>query len=163
MAYKDEYEVARLYAETDFLRRVAEVFEGPYKLNFHLAPPFLGNRDPETGYLRKRDFGPWMLSVFRILARLRRLRGTRFDIFGRSEERRLERRLIAEYEAILDEILARLSPANHALAVDLASLPLEIRGFGHVKEASLAGVKAKEAAILASFRSAPPPHALAAE
>jgi len=104
-----------------------------------------------------------MLPVFRVLARLRRLRGTPFDIFGRSEERRLERRLIGEYEAIIDEILARLSPGNHAVAVELATLPLEIRGFGHVKEASLAAVKVREAALLTRFRSAPSPDALAAE
>jgi indolepyruvate ferredoxin oxidoreductase len=163
MAYKDEYEVARLYTQTDFLGRVAELFEGPYKLNFHLAPPLLGDRDPETGHLRKRSFGPWMLTVFRLLAPLRRLRGTPFDLFARSAERRLERRLIDEYEAVLDEVCASLSPANHALAVKLASLPLEIRGFGHVKETNLAAVKTKEAAILASFRAAPTPHAVAAE
>jgi indolepyruvate ferredoxin oxidoreductase len=162
MAYKDEYEVARLYADTDFLKRIADQFEGRYELNFHLAPPVLGARDPETGHLRKRSFGPWMLSVFRILARLRGLRGTPFDIFGRSEERRLERRLIGEYEALIDEILARLSPANHEVAVELASCPAEIRGFGHVKEAKLAQVKAREKALLVRFRSAPP-HALAAE
>ena len=162
MAYKDEYEVARLYTDTDFLRRIADRIEGPYKLNFHLAPPLLGDRDPDAGRLRKRSFGPWMLSVFRILARLRRLRGTPFDIFGRSEERQLERRLISEYEALIDEILARLSPGNHEVAVELASLPAEIRGFGHVKEANLAQVKAREETLLARFRSAPP-HALAAE
>jgi indolepyruvate ferredoxin oxidoreductase len=162
MAYKDEYEVARLYAETDFLQRVGDRMEGPYKLNFHLAPPLLGDRNPETGHLRKRSFGPWMLSVFHILARLRVLRGTSFDIFGRSEERRLERRLIGEYEALIDEILARLSAVNHEIAVELASLPAEIRGFGHVKEASLAQVKVREETLLTRFRSAPP-HALAAE
>ena len=163
MAYKDEYEVARLYTETDFLRRVADRFEGPYEINFHLAPPLLGGRDPATGHLRKRSFGPWMLTVFRILARLRHLRGTPFDIFGRSEERRTERRLIGEYKSMIDEILDRLAPGNHAVAVELAALPLEIRGFGHVREASLAHVKAKEAALLTHFRSAPSPHALAAE
>jgi indolepyruvate ferredoxin oxidoreductase len=162
MAYKDEYEVARLYTETEFLRRIADRFEGPYKLNFHLAPPLLGDRDPETGHLRKRSFGPWMLSVFRVLARLRHLRGTPFDMFGRSEERRLERRLIGEYEELIDEILARLSPANHQLAIELASLPVEIRGFGHVKLANLAQVKAREEALLARFRSEPL-RALAAE
>ena len=128
--------------------------EGPYRLNFHLAPPLLGDRDPETGHLRKRSFGPWMLSVFRILARLRRLRGTPFDIFGRSEERQLERRLISEYEALIDEILAGLSPGNHEVAVELASLPAEIRGFGHVKEANLAHVKARQEVLLVHFRSA---------
>jgi indolepyruvate ferredoxin oxidoreductase len=163
MAYKDEYEVARLYTDTDFLKHLADRVDGPYKLNFHLAPPALGDRDPETGHLRKRSFGPWMLSVFRILARLRGLRGTPFDIFGRSEERRLERRLIGDYEAVTDEILARLSPDNHAVAVEIAALPLEIRGFGHVKQANLALVKAKETALLTRLRSAPSPHALAAE
>jgi len=162
MAYKDEYEVARLYADTGFLRHIADRIEGPYRLNFHLAPPLLGDRNPQTGHLRKRSFGPWMLSVFRILARLRRLRGTPFDIFGRSAERQLERRLISEYEALIDEILARLSPANHEIAVELASSPAEIRGFGHIKEANLTQVKSREETLLARFRSAPP-HALAAE
>ena len=163
MAYKDEYEVARLYTETDFLERISDNFEGPYELHFHLAPPLLGDRDLETGHLRKRSFGPWMLPVFRTLAKLRRLRGTRFDIFGRSEERRLERQLIGDYETRVDEILVRLSPGNHAIAVEIAALPLEIRGFGHVKQASFAQVREKEAALLTRFRSAPSPHALAAE
>jgi indolepyruvate ferredoxin oxidoreductase len=163
MAYKDEYEVARLYTETDFLRRVADRFEGPYELRFHLAPPLLADRDPESGHLRKRIYGPWMISVFRILAKLRRLRGTPLDIFGRSEERRTERRLIGEYEAVLEEIISRLSSANHGTAVELAALPLEIRGFGHVKQANLARAKAKEAALLIRFRSPSPAHALAAE
>jgi indolepyruvate ferredoxin oxidoreductase len=162
MAYKDEYEVARLYTETEFLTRIADRFEGPYKLHVHLAPPLLGDRDPETGHLRKRSFGPWMFSVFRLLARLRGLRGTPFDIFGRSEERRLERRLLGEYEALVDEILDRLSLANHEVAVELASLPAEIRGFGHVKEDNLTRVKAREEVLVARFLSAPL-HALAAE
>jgi len=162
MSYKDEYEVARLYTQTDFLKRVADQFEGPYDLNFHLAPPTQGNRDPETGHLRKRAYGPWMLSLFRLLAKLRRLRGTPFDIFGRSEERKTERRLIREYEAVIEQILDQLSPVNHAAAVDLAALPLEIRGFGHIKQANLARAKAKEAALLARFRS-PVPQAIAAE
>jgi indolepyruvate ferredoxin oxidoreductase len=162
MAYKDEYEVARLYTETDFLKRVADQFEGSYKLNFHLAPPLLADRDPTTGHLRKRSFGPWMLSVFRVLARLRWLRGTPFDIFGRSQERRLERRLIGEYETLVEEIVACLSPANHEIAVELAGLPLEIRGFGHVKEASLARIDERREGLLVRFRSAQL-HAAAAE
>jgi indolepyruvate ferredoxin oxidoreductase len=162
MAYKDEYEVARLYTETDFLKRVAERFEGRYELNFHLAPPLLAGRDLENGSLRKHSYGPWMLGAFRMLAKLRRLRGTPLDIFGRSQDRRCERRLIGEYEVTLEEIAERLSPANHATAVELASLPLEIRGFGHVKQANLARTKAKEALLLTRFRSASP-EALAAE
>jgi indolepyruvate ferredoxin oxidoreductase len=163
MAYKDEYEVARLYTETDFLKRVADRFEGPYELHFHLAPPLLADRDPESGHLRKRVYGPWMISVFRILAKLRRLRGTPLDIFGRSEERRTERRLIGEYEAVLEEIISNMSGANHATAVELAALPLEVRGFGHVKQTNLTRAKAKQAALLTRFRSPSPAHALAAE
>jgi indolepyruvate ferredoxin oxidoreductase len=163
MAYKDEYEVARLYAETDFLKRVADRFEGPYELHFHLAPPLLGDRDPATGHLQKRSFGPWMLPLFRALAKLRRLRGTPFDVFGRTQERRLERQLISDYEALLDEILACLSPASHSTAVEVAGLPLAVRGFGHVKEANLARVKGRETTLLSRLREASSPHALAAE
>jgi len=104
-----------------------------------------------------------MLAAFRMLAKLRRCRGTPFDIFGRTEERRTERRLIGEYEAVIEEITSRLSPANHPTAVELAALPLEIRGFGHIKQANLARAKAREAVLLAQFRSASPAHALAAE
>jgi indolepyruvate ferredoxin oxidoreductase len=162
MAYKDEYEVARLYTDTDFLGRVADRFEGDYRLRFHLAPPLTAERDPATGHLQKRAYGPWMLGAFRVLAKLRRLRGTPFDIFGRTAERRMERRLIAEYEAVLDEIAAALSPQNHGIAVELAALPLEIRGFGHIKENNRQRAKAKEAELIAQFR-APPPRAMAAE
>ena len=162
MAYKDEYEVARLYTESDFLKRVSDRFDGPYQLRFHLAPPILGDRDPQTGHLKKREFGPWMLTVFRLLAKLRRLRGTALDPFARSEERRTERRLISEYEAVLDEIVSRLTPAHHATAVELAALPQEIRGFGHIKDANLARAKAKEAGLLARLRMPEPAPALAA-
>jgi indolepyruvate ferredoxin oxidoreductase len=163
MAYKDEYEVARLYTQSDFLGRVARQFDGRYKLHFHLAPPILGRRDPATGHLQKREFGPWMLSVFRLLASLRRLRGTRFDPFARSVERRTERQLIGAYEKVLDEMIDRLSPANHAVAVALAALPLEIRGFGHIKEANLVRAKAREAGLLADFRAPFAAPAIAAE
>ncbi len=163
MAYKDEYEVARLYTDTDFLARVADQFEGPYQLRFHLAPPLLAERDPATGHLKKRVYGSWMLGAFRLLARLRFLRGTPFDPFGRTAERKGERRLITEYEALLDEIADALSPANHATAIELAALPLEIRGFGHIKEANLQRAKAKEADLVARFRSPSAAQALAAE
>lgn len=163
MAYKDEYEVARLYTETDFLERIADRFEGPYELNFHLAPPLFADRDPESGHLRKHSYGPWMLSVFRILAKLRGLRGTPFDIFGRSEERRTERRLIGEYETMIEEIIGLLSPTNYPTAVKLAALPLEIRGFGHIKQANLDQVKATAAALLDRFRSSTPALVVAAE
>jgi indolepyruvate ferredoxin oxidoreductase len=163
MAYKDEYEVARLYAESDFLARVADRFAGRYELRFHLAPPLLAERDPASGHLKKRVYGPRMLAAFRLLAKMRFLRGTAFDPFGRTAERRAERRLLAEYEDLLDEIMRGLAPENHAIAVELAALPLEIRGFGHVKEGNLARAKAKEAELLAQFRSPPSAPALAAE
>jgi indolepyruvate ferredoxin oxidoreductase len=163
MAYKDEYEVARLYAETDFAARVAEEFEGPYELRIHLAPPLLARRDPATGHLKKRVYGPWMLGAFRVLARLRRLRGTAFDPFGRTAERRAERRLIAEYRTVLDEIERGLAPGNHAVAVELARLPLDIRGFGHIKQESQRSAKAREAGLLVRFRAPTPPALAAAE
>jgi indolepyruvate ferredoxin oxidoreductase len=163
MAYKDEYEVARLYADSDFVARVARQFEGPYELRFHLAPPLLAGRDPATGHLQKRVYGSWMLGAFRLLAKLRFLRGTRFDPFGRTAERRTERRLVAEYETLLGQIADVLTPENHTTAVELAALPLEIRGFGHIKEANLRRATAKQAELMARLRSAPPPQVLAAE
>ena len=162
LAYKDEYEVARLYTSGEFSTRLKEQFDGDYKLRFHLAPPLIARRDPETGHLAKREFGPWLFHVMKSLARLRRLRGTRFDVFGYSAERRLERRLIADYEGLIEEILAGLSPETHALAVDLAAIPEEIRGFGHVKHEHLAEAKAREAELLAAFRN-PEGHKSAAE
>jgi len=144
--------VARLHAETGFEQRIAEQFEGDYRLNFHLAPPILARPDPATGVPRKRAFGPWMMRAFRVLAKLRRLRGTALDVFGRTDERRRERALIGEYEAVVDELLAKLDPHNLGTAVEIARLPLDIRGFGHVKERSLEAAKRREADLLARFR-----------
>jgi indolepyruvate ferredoxin oxidoreductase len=163
MAYKDEYEVARLHTDGDFLKRVGQQFEGDYKLKFHLAPPLTAGRDPKTGHLQKREYGPRMLIAFRLLARLKRLRGTAFDIFGRTEERRAERQAIADYTALLDEIAANLTEANHPTAVELAGVPLEIRGFGHVQAANRQRAAAKTASLLARFRGAESPQAVAAE
>jgi len=156
LAVKDEYEVARLYAETDFVARVAAQFDGDYKLVFHLAPPVFNKPDPATGEAKKSVYGPWMLRAFRVLAKLRRFRGTPLDIFGRTAERRMERALIGEYEKLVDELVAALSPHNHALAVELAEIPEHIRGFGHVKERHLKAAKAREAELLAAFRQAKP-------
>jgi indolepyruvate ferredoxin oxidoreductase len=164
MAYKDEYEVARLYTDGNFAKQVASTFEdGNLRYEIHLAPPLLARRDPTTGLPRKMTFGPWMMKAFGVLARFKGLRGTAFDPFGYTEERRTERRLIADYEAMLDEILAHLTPANLANAVGLASIPGKIRGFGHVKARHLAAAKAEEAALLAQFRSGETPLAVAAE
>jgi indolepyruvate ferredoxin oxidoreductase len=154
MAYKDEYEVARLYSNGEFLRQLATEIEGDrLRLQFHLAPPVLARRDPATGHPRKITFGPWMLQVFGLLARLKFLRGTAFDPFGRSAERRTERALIAEYEVLLTEVLERLTSANHAVAVGLAATPEKIRGFGHVKLRQLAIARADQAALLAQLRT----------
>jgi indolepyruvate ferredoxin oxidoreductase len=167
LAIKDEYEVARLYAETDFAARVAAQFEGDYKLTFHLAPPVFNKPDPSTGEARKSVYGPWMMRAFGLLAKLRRFRGTPVDIFNRTAERRMERALIGQYEALVAELLAALAPHNHALAVELAQIPEHIRGFGHVKERHVAVAKAREAELLAGFRAAKPvgpkPVALAAD
>jgi indolepyruvate ferredoxin oxidoreductase len=152
MAYKDEYEVARLYADPAFTQKLQAQFEGDYRLHFHLAPPLLAKRD-EKGELVKREYGPWMFTAFKLLAKLRFLRGGALDIFGRTEERRTERALIGEYEKTIDELLAKLSPDNHALAVQIARIPEEIRGFGHVKERHLKAAKEKEAKLLAAFRT----------
>jgi indolepyruvate ferredoxin oxidoreductase len=153
LAIKDEYEVARLYAETGFAKRVAAQFEGDYKLNFHLAPPIFNKPDAVTGVPKKSTYGPWMMKAFAVLAKMRKYRGTALDIFGRSEERRRERALIAEYEKVVDEILARLTSQNHATAVELASVPEHIRGYGHVKEAHLRTAKTREAALLEVLRT----------
>jgi indolepyruvate ferredoxin oxidoreductase len=152
LAYKDEYEVARLYADPAFMEKVRAQFDGDYKLHFHLAPPLLSKRN-EKGELIKREYGSWMLPAFKVLAKLRFLRGTALDVFGHTEERRTERQLIADYERIVDELLAKLTPDNHALAVQIASIPEEIRGYGHVKARHLAAAKAKEAKLLETWRT----------
>ena len=163
MAYKDEYEVARLFAETPFLDQVRDRFEGEAEIRFHLAPPLFAERDPATGRLKKREYGPWVLGAFKLLAKLRFLRGTALDVFGRTAERRTERRLVAEYEGLLAEIVAGLAPATHATAVELARIPELIRGYGHIREANLAAAKAKEAKLLLAFRAPAPVPAIAAE
>jgi len=153
LAIKDEYEVARLYAETDFKKRVAAQFEGKYTLKFNLAPPIFNKPDPATGVPKKSVYGPWMLKAFGTLARLRKYRGTALDVFGRTEERKMERALIGEYEAVVKEILGALTSQNHATAVELASVPEHIRGYGHVKLAHVKTAKTREAALLATFRA----------
>jgi indolepyruvate ferredoxin oxidoreductase len=164
MAYKDEYEVARLYADTSFLDRVKSSFDGDkLSFEFHLAPPLLARRDPATGEPRKMSFGPWMLTVFRMLAKLKFLRGTAFDPFGHSKERRTERRLIADYEYLLGEICEFLTPGNHRFAVGLTAIPEKIRGYGPVKERHLAAAKAEEAALREQFLSGSTPFLKAAE
>jgi indolepyruvate ferredoxin oxidoreductase len=153
LAIKDEYEVARLYTDGSFERMVRGKFEGDYKIKFHLAPPIGAPRDPKTGHLVKKQYGPWMMPAFRVLAKLKGLRGTPLDIFGYTAERKRERALIGEYEALIEEILGKLTPANHAIAVELASIPEHIRGYGHVKEQHIETAKANEQLLLERFRN----------
>lgn len=152
MAYKDEYEVARLYTSGEFQRRLQQQFEGDFRVHFHLAPPLFAKKD-EQGRLIKQEYGPWMLKAFGLLAKLKFLRGGTFDIFGRTEERRGERQLIADYEQTVALLLEGLSDDRVALAVEIASIPEHIRGYGHVKEAHLHKAKAREAVLLAQWRN----------
>ena len=153
LAYKDEYEVARLYADPAFARKIESLYEGAYRLKFHLAPPIFNRPDPHTGEASKSEFGPWMMAAFRILAKLKRLRGTPLDIFGMTQERKTERRLIVEYETTVAELLERLDRDNLKLAVEIASIPEHIRGYGHIKRRHLDEAKKKEAGLLAAFRA----------
>lgn len=155
MAYKDEYEVARLYTEGSFARSIQDAFEGDVKLTFHMAPPVLAKRDKATGHLRKREFGAWMMPLFRVLAKGRRLRGTRFDPFGYTAERKTERRLIADYEMLIDRLLKRLSSANLPDAARIAGLVLEVRGYGHVKDKAIAAYEPVVAAAIEAYGAGP--------
>ena len=152
MAYKDEYEVARLYTSGDFQRRLQQQFEGDYQLRFHLAPPLFAKKDAQ-GRLIKKEYGPWMLKAFGVLAKLKFLRGGRLDPFGRTAERVGERRLITDYEATVQLLLDGLDDHRLALAVEIASIPEHIRGYGHVKEAHLEKAKAREATLLAQWNN----------
>jgi indolepyruvate ferredoxin oxidoreductase len=152
MAYKDEYEVARLHSETSFLDRVKSSFDGDnLRFEFHLAPPLLARRDPATGEPKKMSFGPWMLKVFAVVAKFKFLRGTAFDPFGYTKERQTERRLIADYEYLLQEICDLLTPGNHRIAVELAAIPERIRGYGPIKQRHLAAAKDEEVALRERF------------
>jgi indolepyruvate ferredoxin oxidoreductase len=133
MAYKDEYEVARLYTSGEFEARLKEQFEDGGSLRFHLAPPLLSKKDAD-GHLVKSEYGPWIFSAFKVLKHLKFLRGTALDPVGHTEERKMERRLRDEYVQTIRELLPKLSTENHALAVEIAEVPEHIRGFGHVKE-----------------------------
>jgi indolepyruvate ferredoxin oxidoreductase len=169
MAYKDEYEVARLYTNGEFHKQLNEEFEGRFTLSFHLAPPIFGAKDPNTGLPRKMEFGPYMMTAFRVLAKLKGLRGTVFDIFARNPERKLEVKMVADYEKLLGEIAAALTPANHATAVALAGVPLDIKGYGYIKDENYQKAKAREGALVRRLhmtdaeRLAPAPVTEAAE
>ena len=164
MAYKDEYEVARLYADESFAKQVRSELGGEHlRLYVHLAPPLLARADKVTGEPKKMTFGPWIFPLFRLLAKFKFLRGTAFDPFGYTVERRRERALVREYEMMLEEVRSRLSGENHHIAVALAAIPEKIRGFGHVKMRHLKAAKAEEAALLDQLRAGPAPLLKAAE
>jgi indolepyruvate ferredoxin oxidoreductase len=152
MAIKDEWEVARLYCSDAFKQQLDQTFAGDYKIAFNLAPPILAKRDPVTGHLKKQEYGPWIFKVFKLMNRFRRFRGAWFDVFSKTDERKMERRLIDEYRSLIDELLRSLNADNHALAVELAKLPEQIRGYGHVKEAHVEKTKARQAELLKQYQ-----------
>jgi indolepyruvate ferredoxin oxidoreductase len=152
MAYKDEYEVARLHSDTAFSDKIAAMFEGDVKIVHHLAPPLLAKTN-DKGELIKRPFGSWIRPAFGVLAKMKGLRGTALDIFGYSAERRMERALIGEYRASIDELLRTLSSANVDLAADIARVPEDIRGYGHVKERHLKAARLKWDALMQRWRA----------
>ena len=160
MAYKDEYEVARLYVDPIFTEKLRAQFEGEpgkdYQLHFHLAPPLFAKRN-EKGQLVKKKFGPWVMSVFKILASLKGLRGTALDIFGKTQERQHERELVSEYFDLVKELAESLTEQNLAAAIELANLPDDIRGFGHVKEKNMLAAQERRGMLLGNYRNA---HAL---
>ena len=161
MAYKDEYEVARLYADPAFARRLRETFAGDYRIAYHLAPPLLARRDANTGLPKKSAYGPWMGVAFKLLARLKGLRKSRLDPFGWTAERRAERALRDQYLADIAHLSASLGPASHATAVQIAEIPEQIRGYGHVKSKAMAAAAAERERLLATL-AADPSHARAA-
>ncbi len=152
MAYKDEYEVARLYTSGEFKKRLHDSFEGDFKVKYNLAPPLLAKRDAQ-GHLVKAQYGAWMKYAFSALAKFKGLRGTALDPFGYTPERKMERGLIRDYESLIVEMLANLSPKNHRIAAELASLPERIRGFGHVKDLNVVAVAAERDRLLQQFRN----------
>ncbi len=152
MAYKDEYEVARLYSDPAFMEKIRAQFEGDYQLKFYLAPPLLAKRNNQ-GELIKQQYGPWMMKAFGLLAKMKGLRGTALDIFGKTEERRSERGLIVDYRRTIESMLASLSKDNLDIAVAVAAMPEEIRGYGHVKERHLKAAHVKQAKLIEAFRT----------
>ena len=162
LAVKDEWEVARMYASPDFQAALNQEFEGAYKLHFHIGAWPFARPDPQTGIMAKGEAGPWVMTAFRVLSRLRFLRGTPLDPFRNSDERKLERKLLAEFETDIDGALARLTPANHNAAVRLASLPETIRGYGRVKEAHAVKAAKEREAIQRDFAAPKPVMEMAA-
>ncbi len=152
LAIKDEYEVARLYTDGTFMKELKDQFEGPVQLNFYLAPPLFSRKDPFSGQPKKMTYGSWMMHGFRLLAKLKGLRGTAFDIFGYTKDRKQERALITEYETLIKDILENVTPKNYDIAVELASLPEHIRGYGHVKTRHIEDVRVNGTVLKKRFK-----------
>ncbi|MES1161449.1 MAG: DUF6537 domain-containing protein, partial [Rhizobacter sp.] len=152
MAYKDEYEVARLYVETGFFERIASQFEGDFKLRFHLAPPLFSKRDAQ-GYLVKKPYGPWIATAYRLLAKAKGLRGSALDIFGYTQERRDERAAIDEFKVLMRQVAQQLTAERSATALALARLPQSVRGYGHVKEHSANAARKRQDQLSVEFTS----------
>ena len=155
MAIKDEYEVARLYTDSRFEKQLRDQFEGDYKISFHLAPPFLSSAKDALGRPKKKAFGASTMTLFRLLAKMRGLRGTTLDVFGYSAERKLERDLIAGYERDIAFVLDKLSPANIEIAIELLSLPDRIRGYGPIKEKAVADAKVRHSGLVRDLADPP--------
>ncbi len=156
MAYKDEYEVARLHSDGAFEKKIAGMFEGDYRLNYHLAPPLIGKKN-DKGELQKQQFGSWMLTSFKLLAKLKGLRGTAFDIFGTTAERRMERALVTDYRKSMEAVMLKLTAQNAQtlmpIALDIARIPDGIKGFGHVKEKNVAAARFKWDALMLEIQA----------
>lgn len=150
MAYKDEYEVARLYAETGFIKGIDRQFDGDYTLRFHLAPPLFAKRDVH-GHLIKQEFGPWIATAFRWLAKAKFLRGSMLDPFGYTSERREERAAIGEFETLMHRVMPEVNLERLDRAIELARLPQQVRGFGHVKARNKTRIFAQEKTLLSAF------------
>jgi indolepyruvate ferredoxin oxidoreductase len=153
MAYKDEYEVARLYTAPEFKNKLKAQFEDGYSLRFHLSPPLIAKKDPASGEARKSEYGPWVMTLFGMLSKLKGVRGTALDIFGYSEERKTERALIVEYQKTIEDICSRMTSDNLELAIEIAGLPDQIQGFGHVKERNLKRVSERRENLLTAFNN----------
>lgn len=154
MAYKDEYEVARLHTDAAFHERIKSMFEGEVKLSYHLAPPLLAKKNSK-GELQKQPYGAWMLTAFKLLAKMKGLRGTALDVFGKTEERKMERALIAQYKTSIEKLLPALNAENAATALEIARIPEQIKGYGHVKERNVAAAQKRWAALEVQLLSVP--------
>ncbi len=162
MSYKDEYEVARLHTDMGFQEKIGQMMDGEYTVKYHLAPPLFAKKDPETGHLRKKEFGPWIAKAFGFITRFKNLRGTALDPFGYTAERKMERQLIEDFTATTETLLQHLTPETHGLAVEIAALPMQVRGYGHVKEAAMTTYYAETEHLMAQLKN-PAPQRDAAE